>query len=275
MQTDLTWQDSIDIYNLFTDKGWPIDEKNKSSLFNRFIRIFDKLAAEEKTLFINLSYQYEMVPLDKYQTMLTSVLSNTVKNHIGQKQTVYVYPIKKKADHQFVKSADVVAYLCNGIQVHYIDELSKKKFICLGSLDRVEEKKSSIEKNKLVILDDFIGSGDYATDVVHEITALGIPEEQIVVASLFITKSGISRIEEMKCGLEYGEVIESYIDKLTPSEKEILARMEKRIGVEDEFSFGYGHKAALISLIRTPNNTLPIFWKVNGRAYAPPFPRTR
>ena len=53
METDLTWQDSIDIYNLFTDKGWPIDEKNKSSLFNRFIRIFDKLAAEEKTLFIN------------------------------------------------------------------------------------------------------------------------------------------------------------------------------------------------------------------------------
>lgn len=275
MMAEWTWQDSIDIYKLFEHKGWPVDEKNKSSLFNRFIHIYNKLTDEEKELFINLSYHYEMVPLDRYQTLLTSVLSNAVKNHIGQKQTVYVYPIKKRADHNHVKSADLVAYLCNGIQVHYIDELSKKKFVCLGSMDRVEEKSSNIIKNKLVILDDFIGSGDYATDVVNEITALGIPAEQIVIAALFITQNAVNRLRALNCGIEYGEMIELHISKLTNSEKEIMSRMEQKIGVDAEFSFGYGHGAALISLIRTPNNTLPIFWKTNGRAYAPPFPRSK
>lgn len=273
MTADLTLQDTVDIYRLFEHKEWPIDETNKSSLFRRFVRTYQKLEAEERSLFISLSYHYEMIPLSRYQTLLTSVMSNVVKNHLGQKQTIFVYPIKKKEHNGHVKSADLVTYLCNGTHVKYIDELSKKEFVCLGSMDRVEEKKRSIMKNKLVIVDDFIGSGDYATDVVNEITALGIPMEQIVVAALYITQNSVERLGKLSCGLEYGEVIESYIGKLTASEKEILTRIEQKIGVDENFTFGYGHSGALISLIRTPNNTLPIFWKSNGRASTPPFPR--
>lgn len=273
MATELTMQDLSDIFQLFNHKGWLIDEKNKSSLYNRFRRTYEKFDTEERKLLINLSYQYEMVPLSQYQTLLTKVLSNTVKNHLGQKQTIYVYPIKKKVHNDYVKSADVVTYLCNGTNIRYIDELSKKEFVCLGSLERVKEKKPNILKSKLVIVDDFIGSGNYATDVVNEIITLDIPVEQIVIVTLYITQNALDRVQNLSCGVEYGEVIESCISKLTASEKEILARMEQAIGVDAEFSFGYSHSGALISLIRTPNNTLPVFWKTNGRAYTPPFPR--
>ena len=273
MATDLTLQDSIDISQLFEHKGWPIDEKNKSSLFNRFLRTYRKLEAEERKLFINLSYKYEVVSLSQYQTLLTRVLSQTVKNHLGQKQTVYVYPIKKKEHRDCIKSADLVTYLCNGTNIRYIDELSKKGFVCLGSMDRVKEKLPNIEKSKLVIVDDFIGSGNYATDVVNEIKALGIPVEHIVVVALFITQNALERLQKNNCSVEYGEVVEPCISNLTSSEKAVLARMEQKIGVDAEFSFGYCQSGALLSLIRTPNNTLPIFWHSKGRTSAPPFPR--
>ena len=273
MAIELTMQELTDIFQLFKHKGWLIDEKNKSSLYNRFRRTYEKFDYEERKLFINLSYQYEMVPLSQYQTLLTTVLSNTVKNHLGQKQTIYVYPIKKKEHNDYVKSADVVTYLCNGTDIQYIDELSKKGFVCLGSLDRVKEKKNNILKSKLIIVDDFIGSGNYATDVVNELKALGIPVEQIVIVTLYITQNALARLQRLNCGVEYGEVIKSCVSKLTASEREVLARMEQTIGVDAEFSFGYCHSGALISLIRTPNNTLPVFWKTNGRAYTPPFPR--
>lgn len=273
MAADLTFQDSIAISQLFEYKGWLIDEKNKSSLFNRFLRTYRKMENEERKLFINLSYRYEVISLNQYQLLLTRVLSKMVKNHLGQRQTVYVYPIKKKEHQDCVKSADLVTYLCNGTNVRYVDELSKKDFICLGSMNRVEEKLQNIAKSKLVIIDDFIGSGTYATDVVNEIEALGIPAEQIVIVALFITPTALDKLKKLQCSVEYGEIVEPCISELTPSEKEILTQMEQKMGVNSEFSFGYCQSGALISLIRTPNNTLPIFWHSNGRASAPPFPR--
>ena len=41
MAADLTFQDSIAISQLFEYKGWLIDEKNKSSLFNRFLLVME------------------------------------------------------------------------------------------------------------------------------------------------------------------------------------------------------------------------------------------
>lgn len=273
MATEITLQELADIYQLFQNKNWPIDESNKSSLFNRFRRTYEKFDDEERKLFVNLSYQYEIVTLNQYQELLIEVLSKAVKNHLSQKQTIYVYPIKKNEHSGSVKSADLVTYLCNGTYVKYSDTLSKKKFLCLGSMERVEEKKANIAKNKLVIVDDFIGSGNYATDVVNEIAALGISAKQVVIVTLFITQEALDRLQQLNCGVEYGKIVVSCINKLTPSEKEILERIEKRIGITDQFRFGYCKSGTLISLIRTPNNTLPLFWQSNGRVYTPPFPR--
>lgn len=273
MTAEVTLQELTDIYQLFQHKHWPIDEKNKSSLFKRFCRTYEKFEPDERKLFINLSYQYEIVSLSQYQELLTQVLSNVVKKYLGQKQTIYVYPIKKREHGGFVKSSDLVTYLCNGTCMQYSDVLSKKKFMCLGSMKRIEEKKTNIVKTKLFIVDDFIGSGNYATDVVKEIEALGIPAKQIVIVTLFTTQDALKRLQQLNCGIEYGEIIEPCINRLTVSEKEILFQMEQRLGVSDQFHFGYCQSGTLISLIRTPNNTLPIFWQSNGRASAPPFPR--
>ena len=273
MVTEITLQELADIYQLFESKKWPIDEDNKSSLFNRFRRTYEKFDDGERKLFINLSYQYEIVTLNQYQELLRDVLLKAVKNHLSQKQTIYVYPIKKKEHHGSVKSADLVTYLCNGTHVKYSDALSKKTFLCLGSLERVEERRANIVKNKLIIVDDFIGTGNYATEVVNEIVALGIPTKQIVIVTLFVTQEALDRLQQLDCGIEYGKIIESCINRLTPSEKVILKRMEQKIGITEQFHFGYCQSGTLISLIRTPNNTLPIFWQANGRAYTPPFPR--
>ena len=172
-----------------------------------------------------------------------------------------------------MKSADLVTYLCNGTYIKYSDALSKKTFLCLGDMERIEEKKANIAKNKLIIVDDFIGTGNYATDVVNEIVSLGIPTNQIVIVTLFITQEALVRLQQLDCGIEYGEMVGSCITGLTPSEKAILKRIEHRIGIIEQFHFGYCQSGTLVSLIRTPNNTLPIFWQTNGRAYTPPFPR--
>ena len=218
-------------------------------------------------------HHFKIVTLDQYQKQLVDVLSRIVQKYLGKKQTIYVYPIKKKSHAEHIKSADVVTYLCNATQMKYTDVFSNKNVILLGALGQVEAKKTQIQKNVLIIVDDFIGSGKYATEVVKELTSLGLSPEQIVIASLYITQAGIEKLRNTQCLLEYGEIIEAYIEKLTPPEKATLAEIEKKMCVDPEFQFGYGHSGTLVSLIRTPNNTLPIFWMPVGRKPAPPFPR--
>ena len=273
MESKITLEELTAIYELFKYKNWPIDETNKSSLYSRFYRTYEKFDEEERNLFIKLSYQYKVVSLNDYQELLTKVLSSAVKNHLGQAQAVYVYPIKKNEHRDCVKSADLVTYLCNGTHMKYSDILSKKNFLCLGSMEQIAEKKSKIGKSRLIIIDDFIGTGNYARAVVSEIEGLGISPERIIIVSLFITKEALKRLQELDCSVEYGEMIESCLKEITSSEKEILARIEQRIGITEQYHLGYCQSGTLISLIRTPNNTIPIFWQPSGRSYAPPFQR--
>lgn len=45
--------------------------------------------------------------------------------------------------------------------------------------------------------------------------------------------------------------------------------------VNEEFQFGYDHSEALVKMIRTPNNTFPVYWlqKRGGAVPVVPFPR--
>ena len=60
---------------------------------------------------------------------------------------------------------------------------------------------------------------------------------------------------------------------MAPQEKELLTQIENTLGVEEEFRLGFGGSANLITLIRTPNNSLPLFWLDKGRSHTAPFPR--
>ena len=88
--------------------------------------------------------------------------------------------------------------------------------------------------------------------------------------------------DELKCENGYSPIHniqsriktpQSIIDKLPEKEKDLLKHIETSLGVEEDFKFGYGHSANLISLLRTPNNSLPIFWLDKGRSHSAPFPR--
>ena len=45
--------------------------------------------------------------------------------------------------------------------------------------------------------------------------------------------------------------------------------LENKFQFKDYVKFGYGQSEGLISLIRTPNNTFPIFWDGENNKNAP------
>ena len=75
------------------------------------------------------------------------------------------------------------------------------------------------------------------------------------------------------CRIEYIEQAQNILSSISPQEKELLTQIEDTLGVEEEFRLGFGGSANLITLIRTPNNSLPLFWLDKGRSHTAPFPR--
>lgn len=274
VQTDDQFFDILKINDVFKTQGWPIDEKNKSSLYHRFLQTYRQLNSAEQELFIKLSSMYRWVSLSEYQELIVRLMEQTIQRHYGKKaQDVWIYPIKKKEHFETIKSADLVAYLCKAVQFQYSDILYKRKFHVLGSLNIVQEKKDKFKDRPLLILDDFIGSGKYVSDVIEELSKHGISKENIVVCSLFVSENGLKQVLDSECHIEYIEQTQNMARGLSQQEKDLLEKIEDALNVEEQFRFGFGGSANLITLLRTPNNSLPLFWLDRGRSHTAPFPR--
>ena len=184
-------------------------------------------------------------------------------------------PIKKEGDHNSVKSADVISYLCKATHIKHIDKLSNKTFKIVTQYTDLIPKHKSVNK-PFIVLDDYIGSGRYALSVSEELIKRGIPKSNIIICSLFISENGAKAIEEAGFLIEYVEKVENIINKLSPKDIKLLSEIEKSLSVDEKFSFGYNRSGNLVSLIRTPNNTLPVFWYKNSSRLAnAPFERRK
>lgn len=273
-KTALSFHDNLKIKEIFEAQKWPVDETNKSSLYKRFIRRFELLSNEQQALFMKLASLYKCVDLSEYQMHLISLMEHAVQNHHHNTgQDVWIYPIKKAEHIDIIKSSDLVAYLCKSVEFQHHDTLSRKKFHVLGAFSQVCEKKEKFVRTPLFILDDFIGSGTYVSSVIEELSENGISKENVVICSLFISETGLKRVKRIGCKVEYHELVPQITASLSSREREILAEIEEMFHVKEEDHFGFGGSANLITLIRTPNNTLPIFWLDTGRSHSAPFPR--
>lgn len=272
-QKDLKFYEITRIIDLFTEKNWPIDEINKSSLYNRFLQRYQHFNTEGRTLFLKLSQCYQKISLSEYQELIIQLMEQAVEKYYTAGQDVWVYPIKKFEHLSDIKSADLVAYLCKTVQTQYSDRLYKKKFRIINSLQDLEQKKQKLYKKPLLLLDDFIGSGKYVCDVVQELFDAGISKENIVICTLYLSEAGNKQLTESGYSVEYLELVSCSLQKLSPQEQNVLQTIENSLGVSKEFHFGYGESATLITLLRTPNNSLPMFWFDKGRSHSAPFPR--
>ncbi len=69
------------------------------------------------------------------------------------------------------------------------------------------------------------------------------------------------------------KAISDRTDGKDASFRPLMESLEAAIKVRSEYTFGYAHSEGLVKMIRTPNNTFPIFWMKNKKNQSPPFPR--
>lgn len=269
------------VNELFKIKKWDISEENKYSLYNRFIRTLEMFENnDQRKIFLRLSENFEYIDFNEYKNKLVNLLEKAVKgmcdtaNLKKSERNIYIMPLKTNEDRDKIKSADCISYLCKSTNIFYSDILYPKEFKILGSIEMVKQNLKTLKDKKILLIDDFVGTATYASKVIDELMNIKeIDRENIIVLAIYMHKKGYDKLKNKNIKTIYLELLDDKnIKELNKSELNVILNIENIINVGKELSLGYDKSGCLISLIRTPNNTLPIFWmdKCTGNA---PFPR--
>lgn len=266
---------------LFEEKGWEIDEEhNESSLFNRFCELLNCLSLEQQEFIIDLTYKYQKVSFDEYTKLINETLNQIVAKikDFKELKTVYVMPLVPEEDRNKIKSSTLVAYLFQSPQIKYNQDVSKIDFKVRNELTAKELNKiNESPKVKLLLVDDFIGTGETALSAYEFYQSLGIKSQEIIIVSLVSLFSGYDLIRKEGINIFSGKVLKRalsdyYHENELATKMTIMKSIEEIVAPHDDYKFGYKGSEALITLVRTPNNTFPVYWldKKGNRA---PFPR--
>lgn len=272
--------------SIFEENGWEIDDGSHNfSLFKRFSAMLGRLEIDQQKFILELTRNYRIVKLDEYLELLKKVLIIVSSNLPGfdNLKRFYIVPImgndnRLKGD---IKSSHLVAYLFNSIELHYLPQYQNKNFILQTVLTSETIHKINIADNtKLLLVDDYIGSGGSVVDSLNYYKQRGVREEKMFVVSLIAQEEGKKLVEERLYRIYVGEVLsKTFTGKMQGDELNknlsLMRKISELIPVKEHQLLGYGGSEALVTLIRTPNNTFPIYWFEKKKGDIAPFPRTR
>lgn len=250
---------------IFDQKRWTqmdgYDEK-----LDRFGYLIDSFKQEEINLLIELTHLYEWMSYNDYHNNLRKLLSNVLVESLPNKSRLIIFPIIKPTDEGEVKSGHVVMKMLESIKPSIKGFKNIELKLLKEFRDLRPEKLEMNENDFLILVDDYIGSGKTLTKTLVEVnknTSVGAKYAIVSMAiqeqaKLHLVASGIKFYYTMllKKGISDNNISPKLEEKL-----EIMRTMENKIPKVSKYSLGYEKSEALITLMRTPNNTFPIFWK--------------
>jgi len=272
VESKYSFLDTVNLKKIFQEKGWVgMDEFN--NFFENYCLFMEKLDSNQHELVKDLTSDFLWLRSSDYYKHLKNTLLKLSNYQFLNLDTVYIIPLLAKSDRDAnkTKSSGTVAYNCQNPLLKYSDIFSNTTFRIIDSLDRLP-KVSTLKnrKNPILLIDDYIGSGDTALEALNEVLNIKhYDNETLFVASLVCQETGLKVIN----GKGY-EVLTDIIRRKGISDKyegkelnrniELMKSIEKILELDPKFEakykFGYKSSEGLVTMTRTPNNTFPIYW---------------
>ena len=255
----------IKLEDIFEKKDW---KKNPlhSSVENKIFKLLNKLNENEINLILELLEKFTWIGNNQYDKKIIDIFRSIDKSILRSATKFYFFPIVKPWDTNKLKSGLSLIYPLTCI-LNYIEDLDhivKSNNSVITNYKDLGRLK--IAKNEyLILVDDFIGSGRTLIKCLEKIYEYKIPPEKIIIVSIAIQEDGLKLITESKLKCYYSHIekkgISNYFIDLERTKRiSLMQLIERKLKFNSKFSLGYEQSEALISLIRTPNNTFPIFW---------------
>ena len=273
-------EDLLKIGALFKALRWPIDDTIISTfplLFTRFCRMWGRLRPKQRELIMEITSSFAWIRNDEYSSRFERVWQHLMAVIPKSTRILEITNLPRDGEEGAVKSSDTMLYLARSY-------LSMMRAFGINAVIRTPNGACRGGRDSaLVLLDDYIGTGstvETALSILQKV-AHSAPWGQIYVLAIAAQREAVSRLSACGFTVVVDEICERGISdclriKNIDSAIRVMSELGESLGIQQRDWLGYSGTEALIALMRTPNNTFPVFWtnnKVAGRVWDAPFPR--
>lgn len=270
-----------DLYNVFDKNGWH-DKEEHGSVFERFCVLISHLDMEQKKLLLELSGRYIWISYAEYAHKLIHIFENVIgKEMLISLKKIIVFPIMKPEDEDKVKSGHSLLYQIRSLKPA-LSSYKKIEFVEISSYNLLKDENFKLKNDECIFLvDDYLGSGETLKSTLFEIEKnKSIPKDKVNIVAIAAQEDSVRILEENNISYFIDTICKKGISDYYSGDDlnykiDAMKSIEKLIPANN-FKFGYNASEALITMLRTPDNTFPIFWKehkINNIKYEAPFPR--
>lgn len=261
------------IRNIVSSGNWDAYDDLRpdgKTMLDLLVELVSPMKPPERQIVSSLLENYLVIK--EYGRIVIDLLYEIVRQAEGQ--DIIISTVKDYSSTK-VKSGAALTFEMNS-SIHYFEGV-RFAFAEDPKGDRFQKFKGF-----KVLVDDFIGTGNQFLDMCKHLDDGGFDKKVDLVVAVAIQSEGKSNLEgngfNVFAAHERPKSIEQLIlQSGRPSREvyEIYDAIEARTFCSAKYKRGYGASEAAISLKKTPNNTLPIFWFQGDEKWPAPFPRPR
>lgn len=282
MPSNLELIDIHKLHNLFTAKNW-FKNENQEEIHKRFLNLLNNLSDEQKTLIHEIVQNYTWIPGSEYFEKFNNLMGKIDLKDLVKCNRLYLFRIVTPRDEKKTKSSDHCVYIVKGLLSAHPAYAGKEVEVIdtFDDLDKIVFKNDGSEL--LLLIDDFIGSGETFEECwLRALTNPTLNNSFTFIFALIIQSEafdfifanyGFSSIHYEK---KNKGISDFYKDPEKADKAKVMEGIERIIKPSIGYNFGYRKSEALVTMIRTPDNTFPVFWKkykIKSSEFIPPFLR--
>jgi hypothetical protein len=271
-----------DLQKIFGDQNWSLEIEEEKILFNRFCSMLKCLSKEQQWCVLETTRNFLRIEFNDYYYHIKQCLSKIDPKSVDGITHIYIAPMTLgMPDETGGKSSGFLSYMLKNSTAMATTILSDKSLFTIEKLAGLPKNFNS-RPRLLFLVDDFIGSGETVSRCIEYLKENNINLNKVIVLSLVIQNIGFEKIKNMGPKIVYSVFRKKGIsDSYETPKKEkmirIMISIEALLKINPENRFGYRQTEALVKMMRTPNNTFPVFWKdqklADGSNFYSPFPR--
>jgi hypothetical protein len=231
--------------------------------------LLGELRDDEQDLILTLTEDFLRCTYFDYPFLMAKALKQIDKNLMDDCKQIILLPLISPKD--LSKGKNKSSNFLYPIQHKVIPEDSylrqyKNKVIAISNINSLNLVHGKRQDCLLLFYDDFIGSGQTASEALWDYWInYRVETDFIVVVTLVAQFRGLSLLSRHFFNVYASHVRKRGIsdsEKITDVDKalSIMDRIENNLRISKRYRRGYSKSEALVSMIRTPNNTFPAYW---------------
>ena len=275
------------LVSVFANNGWDLSTSDGAfryykTLFQKFYIFLYSLSSKEQDLILPLISIYHYCPAGRYDSLVWRMAEEINAIWGDDFESLFILTLTKPEDAGHSKGASfIVSHMRDqALQEEY--DLTRKPLFLYENQNLLKTKHNDRNNSLVVFVDDFIGSGETATETIqYYLNNIKKDSDKVIVFSFVAMQAALESIAaigiEIIAFLQLPKgITESGLFEDIDSAKELMLRLEERLAIPAFFQLGYEQSEATATMMRTPDNTFPVFWypeKGDGSKSLAPLPR--